>query len=149
MKKVILFFLLSHFAFADVVEIKNFESDLFSKDRNRLKKIEFSLLLDGRDLKDNRHKIVDALNIVISSFYVEDLFTSKGKERFKTVIIKYVSKKYAVDIDDIFIQKFTVVNNITVDAFIDALRDEGFCRENPKKYRKSITESFEDIEIDN
>ncbi len=149
MRLVTLSLLLSSFLLADVVEIKNFESDLFSKDRNRLKKIEFSLLFDGRDLKENRHKIVDALNIVISSFYVEDLFTSKGKERFKTVITKYISKKYAVDIDDIFIQKFRVKDNVTVDAFIDALRDEGFCRENPRKSKRSITESFEDIEIDN
>lgn len=149
MRWVTLFLLLSSFVCADVIEIKNFESDLFSKDRNRLKKIEFSLLFDGRDLKENRHKIIDALNIVISSFYVEDLFTSQGKEKFKTVITKYISKKYAVDIDDIFIQKFTVKDNVSVDAFIDALRDEGFCRENPRKSRKSITESFEDIEIDN
>ncbi|HIP58854.1 MAG TPA: flagellar basal body-associated FliL family protein [Campylobacterales bacterium] len=149
MRKVTLLLLLSSFMLADVVEIKNFESDLFSKDRNRVKKIEFSLLFDGRDLKENRYKIVDALNIVISSFYVEDLFTSKGKERFKTVIIKYISKKYAVDIDDIFIQQFKVKENVSVDAFIDALRDEGFCRENPRKLRRSIAESFEDIEIDN
>jgi hypothetical protein len=149
MRKVTLFLLLSSFLLADVVEIKNFESDLFSKDRNRLKKIEFSLLFDGRDLQENRHKIVDALNIVISSFYIEDLFTSQGKERFKTVITKYVGKKYAVDIDDIFIQKFRVKESITVDAFIDALRDEGFCREIPRKSKRSITESFENIEIDN
>ncbi len=149
MKGITLILLLSSFLFADVIEIKNFESDLFSKDRNRLKKIEFSLLFDGRDLKENRHKVVDALNIVISSFYIEDLFTSQGKERFKSVITKYISKKYAVDIDDIFIQKFRVKDNITVDAFIDALRDEGFCREKPKSSNKSITESFEGIEIDN
>ena len=149
MRVITLIFLLSSFLFADVIEIKNFESDLFSKDRNRLKKIEFSLLFDGRDLQENRHKIIDALNIVISSFYIEDLFTSKGKERFKVVLTKYISKKYAVDIDDIFIQKFRVKDNVTVDAFIDALRDEGFCRENPSKTKRSISESFKDIEIDN
>ena len=149
MKLVILTLLLSGFLFADVVEIKNFECDLFSKDRNKLKKIEFSLLFDGRDLKENRHKIIDALNIVISSFYIENLFTSKGKERFKTVLTKYISKKYSVDIDDIFIQKFRVKDNITVDAFIDALRDEGFCRQKPRNSKKSISENFEDIEIDN
>lgn len=149
MKKITLFLLLSTFMLADVVEIKNFESDIFSKNKNRLKKIEFSLLFDGRDLKDNRHKIIDALNIVISSFYIEDLFTSQGKERFKTIITKYVSKKYSVDIDDIFIQKFRVKDSITVDAFIDALRDEGFCRENPRKTKKSIIENFDSLEIDN
>lgn len=146
MKKIALFLLLSTFLWADVLEIKNFESDLFSKDRNKLKKIEFSLLIDGRDLKENRHKVIDALNIVISSFYIEDLFTSKGKEKFKTVITKYITKKYAVDIDDIFIQKFTVIDNVSVDAFIDALKKEGFCKENKNKPGKTM---FDDIEIDN
>jgi hypothetical protein len=146
MKKFTLFLLLSLFLKADVIEIKNFESDLFSKDRNRLKKIEFSLMFDGRDLRENRHKIVDALNIVISSFYIEDLFTSKGKERFKSVITKYVSTKYAVDIDDIFIQKFMVKDNVSVDAFIDALKDEGFCREKTRT-KSPISKTFEEIDI--
>jgi len=145
MKKIALFILLATFLSADVVEINDFESDLFSKDRNHLKKVEFSLLFDGRDLQENRHKIVDALNIVISSFYIEDLFTSKGKERFKVVLTKYLSKKYAIDIDDIFIQKFKMVDNVSVDAFIDALRDEGFCRE--RSNLKSISKSFEDINL--
>jgi uncharacterized protein (DUF2252 family) len=145
MKKIALFILLATFLSADVVEINDFESDLFSKDRNHLKKVEFSLLFDGRDLQENRHKIVDALNIVISSFYIEDLFTSKGKERFKVVLTKYLSKKYAIDIDDIFIQKFKMVDNVSVDAFIDALRDEGFCRE--RSNSKSISKSFEDINL--
>jgi uncharacterized protein (DUF2252 family) len=145
MKKIALFILLATFLSADVVEINDFESDLFSKDRNHLKKVEFSLLFDGRDLQENRHKIVDALNIVISSFYIEDLFTSKGKERFKVVLTKYLSRKYAIDIDDIFIQKFKMVDNVSVDAFIDALRDEGFCRE--RSNLKSISKSFEDINL--
>jgi hypothetical protein len=148
MKKIALFILLATFLSADVVEINDFESDLFSKDRNHLKKVEFSLLFDGRNLQENRHKIVDGLNIIISSFYIEDLFTSKGKERFKVVLTKYLSKKYAIDIDDIFIQKFKMVDNVSnvsVDAFIDALRDEGFCRE--RSNSKSISKSFEDINL--
>ncbi len=144
MKKVALTFaLLTSFLYSDVLEITNFESDIFSKDRNRLKKVEFSLLFDGRDLKENRHKIIDALNIVISSFYIEDLFTSTGKERFKTVITKYISKKYAVDIDDIFIQSFKVKeSSANVDAFMDALRKEGFCKE-----RRNIAKSFDEIDL--
>ncbi len=142
MKKVILLLALCICVWGDVLEIKNFESDLFSKNSNELKKIEFSLLFDGRDLKESRHKVIDALNIVISSFYIEDLFTSKGKERFKSVITKYLTKKYAVDIDDIFIQKFRVVENVNVETFIDALKKEGFCKE---RKNRAI---FDDIEIE-
>ncbi len=141
MKKIILLLALYGSLWSDVLEIKNFESDLFTKTDNQLKKIEFSLLFDGRDLKENRHKVIDALNIVISSFYIEDLFTSKGKERFKSVIKKYITKKYAVDVDDIFIQKFRVVDNVNVEAFIDALKKEGFCKEDKNRA------IFDDIEI--
>ncbi len=141
MKKIALVFTLCASLFGDVLEIRDFESDLFSKKSNQLKKIEFSLLFDGRDLKENRHKVIDALNIVISSFYVEDLFTSKGKERFKSVVTKYITKKYAVDVDDIFIQKFRVVDNVNVEAFIDALKKEGFCKESKNRA------IFDDIEM--
>ncbi len=147
MKKIALLLIVANLIFADVIEIKEFQSDLFSKyNTNSLKKMEFSLLFDGRDLKENRYKIVDALNIVTSSFYIEDILTSKGKERFKSTLKKYVAKKYAVDIDDVFIQKISIKDSVSVDAFIKALRDEGYCKENPTKLKKNI---FEDVEIDN
>lgn len=142
MKKIALFLLLSINTYADTVEIKNFESDLFSKDGKSLKKIEYSLLFDGRYLKENRYKIIDALHIVVSSFYIQDLFTSKGKERFKTVLKKYVNKKYSLEIDNIFIQKFKIKNSINVDEFIKALRAEGCCSSKKKS-------DFENIETIN
>ncbi len=143
MKKIAFILLLSMSLLSDVIEVKKFESDLFSKDGNRLKKIEFSLLFDGRDLKENRFKVIDALNIIISSFYIEDLFTSTGKERFKTVLIKYLSKKYSVDVDDIFIQKFKIKNSgVSVDEFIDALKKEGFCRQ-----KSTISKNFDEIDL--
>ncbi|MCH9813590.1 MAG: hypothetical protein K0U47_06560 [Epsilonproteobacteria bacterium] len=147
MKKLFLLLGLSVMLYADVLEVNNFETDLFSKDRNNLKKIEFSLLFDGRDLKENRHKIIDGLNVVISSFYVEDLFTSQGKEKFKTVITQYITKKYSIDIDDIFIKRFRVLDNVNVDAFIEALRREGFCKENRNRESKSISENFDALDL--
>ncbi len=149
MKKFALSALLVTSLFGDVVEIRDFESDLFSKYSDGVKKIEFSLLFDGRDLKENRHKIVDALNIVTSSFYIEELFTSKGKERFKKVIISYLTKKYAIDIDDIFIQKFKTKESVGVDQFIRALRREGFCREAPTSKIRDIGSKINSIDIDN
>jgi hypothetical protein len=142
MKKIALFLIFTAFLKADVVEIKNFESDLFSKNGQVLKKVEYSLLFDGRYLKENRHKIVDSLLVVISSFYIEDLFTSKGKERFKKVIKQYANKKYSLEIDDIFIQKFKIKENVTVDEFIEALKKEGYCKSKQKS-------NFENIDVGN
>ncbi len=93
MKKIALILLIVSYLFADTIHIDKLQSDLFSKDGNKLKKIEISLQLEGRSLRTNRHKILDALNIILSSFYIEDLFTSKGKERFKEQLKKYIEKK--------------------------------------------------------
>ncbi len=144
MKKIVLSLFLASSLFSDVVEIKNFESDLFSKYKEGLQKIEFSLLMDGKDLKENRYKIVDALNIITSSFYIEELFTSKGKEKFKKVVIQYVTKKYSVDIDNIFIQKFRLKKSVGVEEFIKALKDEGYSKE----IKSTPKQKFEEIEMD-
>lgn len=149
LKKIALILALSLSLSADVIEIKNFESDLFSKEKKGLTKVKVSLLFDGRYLQENRHKVVDALHVIVSSFYVEDLFTSKGKERFKTVLKQYITKKYGIDIDDIFFQKMYVVESATVQEIIEGLKKEGLGITTIPKDDKTISDSFKDIEIDN
>ncbi len=116
------------FALAEVYEVSHFQSDIFSRDGNKLKKITLSLRIEGRDLKENDYKITDALNIIISSFYLEDLFTSQGKERFKTSLSRYLEKKYSVEADAIYIQKFKIIpHTLEVSDLIEALKAEGCC----------------------
>lgn len=128
--RIILFWLfIGTFSFAEVYKVSNFQSDIFSRDGNKLKKVTLSLRIEGRDLKENDYKIIDALNIIISSFYLEDLFTSKGKEQFKSSLSKYLEKKYAVEADTIYIKKFKITpSSLDIADFIDALKAEGCCK---------------------
>ncbi len=117
------------FALAEVYEVSNFQSDIFSRDGNKLKKVTLSLRMEGRDLKENDYKITDALNIIISSFYLEDLFTSKGKERFKSSLSQYLEKKYNVEADAIYLKKFKITPvSLDVADLIEALKAEGCCQ---------------------
>ncbi len=127
MKKFLLLFFMLSFLSAEILEINDFKSELYSKATNQLQKVEASLIFEGRDVKENRYKIIDALNIVIGSFFFEDLMTSKGKERFKTLLIKYLEKKYGIDIDEILIVKLIRSENIKIKELIKELKKEGCC----------------------
>ncbi|MBL0686652.1 MAG: hypothetical protein JJV95_05820 [Sulfurospirillum sp.] len=108
--------------------MNEFEVNLFSKLSKELILIETSMIFKGSDVEINNFKIIDALNVVIGSFYAEDLLTSKGKEGLKEAIIGYTSNKYNIDIDHIYIQKLYIVKNVTSKTIIDALRAEGYIK---------------------
>ncbi len=125
---------------ADGVDLVDFESDLFSKHSKNLKKIIATLHMEGKDLEINSYAIQDSLNIVLSSFYLEDLLTSKGKEQFKKSLIKYLKERYRVKVDYIYIIKLTQVESgVDIDKLVEALKESGFVQ----KRSKSIKESFD------
>ncbi len=146
MKKILLLifcFCLS--AYAQLYKVPDFQSDIFSKDGNRLKKVEMSLIFEGEGIQNESYKILDALNIVVSSFYIEDLFTSKGKEHFKTVLKQYIAKKYMIDIDFIYIIKFNIKQSVDLDKIVQELenkiREKNFYKtqKTPKKdYKEAL-----------
>lgn len=110
--------------------VDDFEASLYSKvSKDGTKNIETSIIFEGRDVEENDFKITDALNVVIGSFYAEDLLTSKGKEAFKATLTKYVAEKYSIDIDNIYIQKLKIVDNTTAQKIIEALKKEGCCKQ--------------------
>lgn len=119
MKKIILIFF-SIFAFANSIEINNFETDLYSKS-NGLKKITLSLKIIGDNVNNENDYIQDSINMVISSYYYEDLFTELGKENLKKTIIKYAGKKYSVNIDDILI--INLKSKDSAEAIKEILKD--------------------------
>lgn len=123
MKKLLLMAIFSVFAFGDVLKVSDFQTDLYSKTgANITKKINLSLELVGRDLQDNESYVLDALNVIIGSFYVEDILTSLGKEKFKETLIKYASKKHALDIDDVLILNIKTINNLELNEILKAVR---------------------------
>ena len=124
MKKAILSMLiLCSLGFGDVVSVEGFESDLYSKyDTNNLKTISMDLEIITRDDDVTRAPIYDALNIIVGSFYAEDIMTSKGKEGFKATLIKYIDKKYSISIDDIYIIKLKFVEETNIQRILDAIK---------------------------
>lgn len=135
MKKiVILMVLICVNLVAQKLEISDFQTDVYSKSTNAsLKKISVSMLIIGRYVDDESYKVIDALNVVIGSFFAEDLFTSRGKEGLKKGLINYTSKKYGLEIDDIYIKKFFIVDFPKTQEIIDAMKKEGFFQMNYNK----------------
>jgi len=111
--------------FAQMLSIDDFSSVVFSRVSNKPVNISLNLMIDGRYVEDESYKIIDALNIVIGSFYWEDLITSRGKENFKKALKTYTTKKYSIDIDDVYIQRIKSQPN--TQEIIDALKKEGMC----------------------
>ena len=112
----------SSLLFGELYKVPDFEADIFSKEGNKLKKIELSIMFDGENVRAADYKLLDALNVVISSFYLEDLFTSKGKERFKKLLRQYILKKYMIDIDFIYILKLDIKERINIDELLERLQ---------------------------
>ncbi|WP_331773836.1 flagellar basal body-associated FliL family protein [Sulfurospirillum sp. 1612] len=127
MKKIMIFLVLCATVglYAQMLHVDDFSSEVFSKVKKKPVSISISLVFDGRDVEEEHYKIIDALNIIIGSFYFEDLVTSQGKENMKKAIIKYCSNKYGVDIDHIYIQKMNALPS--TQQIIDALKKEGMC----------------------
>ena len=130
MRKIVLILLLSALLLQaeETLQISEFKVSLFSKISKKLVSIETNLIFEGRDVEVYDFKIIDALNVVIGSFYVENLFTSKGKEGLKQAIVNYTRDKYGIDIDSVYIQKLNIVENTTAKNIIDELRREGYIR---------------------
>ena len=124
MKKIFALAFAAVIAFAETLNIDNFETDLYSRDaKSSIKKVSVSLRLEGRDVVDNEAYVLDALNVVIGSFYVEDLLTSLGKEKFKDTLAKYTAKKHSVDIDEVLIISLKTVREPNIEELLEALKN--------------------------
>ena len=110
---------------AQMLNIDDFSSEVFSKVTKKPVTINLNMMVEGRYVEDESYKIIDALNIVIGSFYLEDLLTSQGKIKLKETLKSYTTNKYSVDIDNIYIQKLQTKPN--TQEIIDALKKEGMC----------------------
>lgn len=112
----------------ETFQVDNFEVSLFSKLAKEPVQIETSMIFEGRDIEVEDYKIIDALNVVISSFYAENLLTSQGKEGLKKAIINYTKDKYSIGIDEIYIQKLNIIKNVTAANIVEELRKEGYIK---------------------
>ncbi len=148
MKKIVFALICSvSLLFGEIYKIDDFQTDIFSKKGNRLKKIDLSLVFEGENLSQNDYKLLDALNIIISSFYIEDLFTSQGKERFKKLLKQFLLKKYMLDVDAIYLLKFAIKPPLDCDKLQEILQKQELWQAPAKKEQKAREEkAFEMIE---
>lgn len=112
----------------EILRIDDFEVTLFSKINKSQQNIELSMVIEGRDVEVYDFKIIDALNVVIGSFYAEDLMMSKGKEALKQALINYALKKYSIDIDNVYIQKLSMLDNVGAKEIINELEKQGYIK---------------------
>jgi hypothetical protein len=131
MKKLIILCITILLLQAQTLHVDHFTTDIFSSSSKGLKKIEMSLIIEGRYVEDENYKVIDALNVIIGSFYVENLATSQGKESLKKLLKEYSAKKHSVDIDDIYIINFETVDKPSANDIVQALKKEGCCNQHP------------------
>ncbi len=125
---IILCLILSFLGAEETLRVSEFDVTVFSKLKNDMVNVEASLVFEGRDVKEYDFKIIDTLNVVIGSFYAEDLVMSKGKEAFKTALMNYAKNKYQIDIDSVYILKLNVLETPTADIIIKRLEKEGYIK---------------------
>lgn len=123
--------------FAETFTLNNFHTNVFSKVDKKPVDITLSLIFEGRDVEVEQYKIIDSLNVVIGSYYAEDLVTSRGKEILKSTLITYSRKAYSLDIDVIYLKELTVKMNPTVQEIVDALKKEGLFNNAPKRQQQT------------
>lgn len=151
MKKIFLgFFLLGilefHTLFGADFEIKNLEVDLYSKNSSEMKKISMDLHIFTNEVAKSS-AIKDAINVIVSSFYAQDLMSSKGKEAFKEAIKKYSASKYKIKIDDVYILSLKEIDNIDIARLVKQL-DKYYKNNANKESNSRISSSQDEIKTD-
>jgi len=121
-KRLFLTIMMAFPLLGETIMIDNFQTDIFSKLTNGLKKIELSLVFDVNGSVE-KYKIKDGLNIVVSSFYLEDLFTSKSKESFKELLKTYLRKKHNVEVNSIYIEDMQKKDQVNIDDIVKKIED--------------------------
>lgn len=126
MRRVLTAFLLLHVSlFAETLVLERFKANVFAKSDKKPVEVTVGLIFEGKEVKLYEYKVVDALNIVIGSYFAEDLVTSRGKELLKATLIAYAKKTHALVIDTVYIKELTVKTNPTTQEIVEAIKKEG------------------------
>lgn len=122
--------------FAQNVKIENLRTELYSKTtQGSLKKIELSLEFEGTNLSVNQNKLLDSTNIIVASFFYEDLFTELGKMRFKNALSKFINKNYKLDVKNIYILSLKGIEKFDIKELKSFLKDS----EQPRKKEQNTS----------
>ena len=103
-----------------------------------MKKISMDLHIFTNEVEKSS-AIKDAINVIVSSFYAQDLMSSKGKEAFKEAIKKYSASKYKIKIDDVYILSLKEIDNIDIARLVKQL--DKYYKNSANKENKSMGNS--------
>ncbi|MCI7103704.1 MAG: hypothetical protein MR927_05895, partial [Campylobacter sp.] len=91
--------------------------------------------------------IIDAIIVIVSSFYELDLMSSMVKEAFKDAIKKYSARKYKIKIDDVYILSLKEIDNIDIKRLVKQL-DKYYKNNANKESNSRIPSSQDEIKTD-
>jgi propanediol dehydratase large subunit len=115
---------------AQVLILDDFRANVFSKADKKPVEIKLGLIFEGDSVQVHDYKVIDALNVIVSSYYAEDLVTSRGKELLKSTLIAYTKKAHSLTIDTIYIKELSVKMNPAVKEIVEAIKKEGIFQQN-------------------
>jgi len=115
---------------AQVLILDDFRANVFSKADKKPVEIKLGLIFEGDNVQVHDYKVIDALNVIVSSYYAEDLVTSRGKELLKSTLIAYTKKAHSLTIDTIYIKELSVKMNPAVKEIVEAIKKEGIFQQN-------------------
>ncbi len=107
-KSFLILLLLFSSLFADRLSFDDIETSILSKKSGEPVNIELSLVLEGRDISQNRVQLMDTIQSVVGGFWAETLVTSQGKESFKKSVVAVADKKYGIEVDYVYILNLKV-----------------------------------------
>lgn len=136
MRTCLLLAFMSVLLFAQNVKIENLRTELYSKTtQGGLKKIELSLEFEGANLSPHQNKLLDSTNIIVASFFYEDLFTELGKMKFKNALSKFINKNYKLEVKNIYILSLKGIEKFDIKELKSFLKDS----EQAKKKEQNIS----------
>jgi len=131
MKRIVTLVFFLHVSLcAQVLILDDFRANVFSKADKKPVEIKLGLIFEGDSVQLNDYKVIDALNVIVSSYYAEDLVTSRGKELLKSTLIAYTKKAHSLTIDTIYIKELSVKMNPSVKEIVEAIKKEGIFQQN-------------------
>ncbi len=150
MKRFIGWVLFLHVSmFAEVLVLENFHANVFSKVDKKPVDINIGLIFEGDEVKSYDYKVIDALNVVIGSYYAEDLVMSRGKELLKSTLIAYTKKTHSLTIDTIYIKELSVKVNPSVKEIVEAIKKEAIFQQNssPRQQQSQVQQQLPQLNL--
>ena len=104
MKKVLLTLLLTTLLVADTLTVDHLKTTLPQKGRKGPINADISLVLQGRDLAQNRYRLMDVIQMALGQLDADTLLTARGKKALKKMIVNLADTKYGIEVDFVYIQ---------------------------------------------